>query len=91
MNHKSEAIARRNSRSPARYAGLSLLNRLLSFRHFELTCTTAIGRVREVVPDTLTSPTGAHRSVADIAFGWGFNSLARLCQVNRLARERGRG
>jgi AraC-like DNA-binding protein len=24
----------------------------------------------------LTSPTGAHRSVADIAFGWGFNSLA---------------
>ena len=26
--------------------------------------------------DTLTSPTGASRSVADIAFGWGFNSLA---------------
>jgi AraC-like DNA-binding protein len=25
---------------------------------------------------TLTSPTGAGRSVADIAFGWGFNSLA---------------
>src|SRR5262249_52479744 len=25
---------------------------------------------------TLTSPTGASRSVADIAFGWGFNSLA---------------
>jgi AraC-like DNA-binding protein len=24
----------------------------------------------------LTSPTGAGRSVADIAFGWGFNSLA---------------
>jgi AraC-like DNA-binding protein len=24
----------------------------------------------------LASPTGAHRSVADIAFGWGFNSLA---------------
>ena len=26
--------------------------------------------------DTLTSPMGASRSVADIAFGWGFNSLA---------------
>jgi AraC-like DNA-binding protein len=24
----------------------------------------------------LASATGAHRSVADIAFGWGFNSLA---------------
>lgn len=24
----------------------------------------------------LTSPTDVHRSVADIAFGWGFNSLA---------------
>ena len=29
----------------------------------------------------LTSPTGVARSVADIAFGWGFNSLATFYRV----------
>jgi AraC-like DNA-binding protein len=56
----------------------------ISLRHlhllFEVTGTSFAQYVTErrllQCHDTLTSPNGAGRSVADIAFGWGFNSLA---------------
>ena len=65
---------------PARVAaalGMSVRQLHAVFRHSDETFTRYLLRRRlEACRATLSSPLGVGRSVADVAFGWGFNSLS---------------
>ena len=63
--------------STAAALGLSLRNLHLLFEPTGMTFAQYVmGRRLLQCRSALASPTGINRSVADIAFGWGFNSLA---------------
>ena len=63
--------------STAAALGISLRQLHLLFEPTGTSCARYVTQRRlQQCRSALTSPTGVARSVADIAFGWGFNSLA---------------